>query len=114
MSTYSNSLVIFILVAVILLENDAHYCGCHPKKTKKKCEKKTITTTPTPTQTTIANCDLHTCNNESEPFCRCRFYDSIDNYPVPESGNCDDMIKANYSSTPIPSYLWCTKMRNVV
>lgn len=116
MSTYSNLLLIFILVAAILLENDAHHCGCLRKKTKKKCEEKAITTTPTPT-TTITNCDPHTCNSEGKPFCYCEFFDpniKETNYPVPESGNCDDVTKNNYSSTTIPHYNYkCSKIRHV-
>lgn len=111
MSTYSNSLVIFILAVALLLENDAHQCGCPHNKTKKECEEKTITTTPTPT--TITMCEP--CNNVSKPFCVCVYYDndplySENKYPVPKSGNCDDVIKNNYSLTAIP-YSKCKKMR---
>ena len=39
-------------------------------------------------------CDPQTCNNATEPFCMCGI--DGDHYPVPESGNCMDVI----STTP--------------
>lgn len=102
MSTKSNSLVIFILLAALLLENQAHHFDRHHGKTNKKCrdavEKTTATptstTTPTPivkatvraTRTTVeSGCD--NCGiNATEPYCTCAF----NHYPMPESGDCND------------------------
>lgn len=98
MSTYFKPLVIFIIVAALLLKNEAHHCDCHHEKNNKECEEETTTTTTTtPTSTTITKCDPHTCNNTKELYCYC----GIDNYPMPESGNCDDLF--NILSTT-PSY----------
>ena len=65
------------------------------------------TTTPTP-----AKCGSKTCNNESKPFCSC----GVDNghYSMPESGNCDDVIK--YLTVPPYYYrfgFYCIKMQTI-
>lgn len=104
MPSYFKSLLIFILVAVFLLANEAHYCGCPHKNTNKECKKGKTTATLTPT--TVTKCDSHSCNNANKLFCSC----GIDNYPLPENGNCDDVIK--YSSTT-PSVFECHKMRKI-
>ena len=50
MPTYSKSLAIFILFALLWLENKAHRCGCPREKTHKECkEKSTSTSTSTST-----------------------------------------------------------------
>lgn len=101
MPTYSKYLLIFILIGAFLLESEAHHCGCTHKKSNKDCKEKT-TTTPT----TENKCDSQSCNNANKIYCSC----SINNYSLPESGNCDDVIK--YQSTK-PYFFNCHKMRKI-
>ena len=58
-------------------------------------------------------CDPQTCNNVSEPFCKCGIDDV--HYPVPESGDCLDVIK-QFSTTEGYQYRFgytCDKARSV-
>ena len=116
MTAYSKALVIFILFVALLLENEAHRCGCHHKKTHKKCEEEEATTATTvapSASTTPKRCDPLTCNNVTEPFCSCG--QGIP-YPLPESGNCDDVLKS-LSTTPdfsrYRSAPGCSKVKTV-
>lgn len=96
MPAYCKILLIFILVAAFMFENEAHHCGCRHKKIHKKCEKETTHTTPS----TKNKCDPRACHDGNKFFCNC----GIDgDYPLPESGNCDDVIKNNTRLHSIPT-----------
>ena len=110
MLTNSKSLVIFILFAVLWLENKAHRCRLPREKTHKKFGKETTssktstststlapTPTPAPTSTSTSRAPITLnpkCNNTStEPSCQCvKNFDSV-YYPVPKSGKCKDVFK---------------------
>lgn len=109
MPTYYDLLVICILFTALLVENEANHCGCLHKKTNKRCIKKSsTTTTTTPTPSTIAKCAPQACF-ETEYFCFCGKGFGV--YPLPASGNCDDVANYCFHSTPSPDtspYLVCT------
>ena len=93
MPTYSKSLVIFTLFAVLWLENKAHHCGSPHEKTHKECNKKT-TSAATPIKVN-QKCNTTTLLSS----CQCGpDYDFL-YYPVPKSGNCNDVFK-RLSTTP--------------
>ena len=100
MPTNAKSLVIFILFAVLWLENKARHCGSRHEKTHKKIEKgKTSTKTPAMTTATPIKVNPK-CNTETVPSCQCGKND-VDSYyyPVPKSGKCKDVFK-RLSTTP--------------
>ena len=86
MPTYSKSLVIFTLFAVLWLENKAHRCGFPHEKTHEKFAKG------------IINADFK-CNTGTVPSCRCGIGLDSYYYPMPKSGNCKDVFK-RLSTTP--------------
>ena len=93
MPTYSKSLVLFTLFAVLWFENKAHHSPY--EKTQKKFKKgMTSTKTSKPTLTTTTPVKVnYKCNTGTVPSCQCDIY----YYPVPKSGNCKDVFK---STTP--------------
>ena len=86
MPTYSKSLVIFTLFAVLWLENKAHRFGFPHEKTHEKFAKG------------IINADFK-CNTGTVPSCQCGIGLDSYYYPVPKSGNCKDVFK-RLSTTP--------------
>ena len=118
MTTFSKSLAIFTLFAVLWLENKAHHCGSRHEKTHKKIEKgktstKTSTAAPTSTKQIKVN---NKCNIGTVPSCQCGIdYDSK-YYPVPKSGNCNDVFK-RLSTTPADYHFReenCSKVQRTV
>ena len=135
MTTCSKSLLIFILFAVLWLENKARHCGFPRDEKTHKTHKETTTSTASAATSRVTSagidsaedvlnsylgrtvCDLKTCKNGSEPFCMCALnYEAyFDHYPMSESGNCMDYL-SNISTTPIYFYRFgspCYKARNV-
>ena len=104
MPTNAKSLVIFILFAVLCLENKAHRCGFSHKKTHKTTKLgkgKTSTTTPATTSKSTTTKPIKVkpkCNTSTVPSCYCGISklslpdDSL-YYSVPKSGNCNDVFK---------------------
>ena len=121
MLTNSKSLVILTLFSVLWLENKAHHCGCPHKKTHKRCKEETTSTAtstsmstpeltpiPTPTSTTATATQIKVnskCNTGTEPSCECGIEsDTSLYYPVPKSGNCNDVFKRLSTTKHLSDY----------
>ena len=125
MPTYSKSLVIFTLFTVLWLENKAHRCSFPHEKTQKKfgkektsSKKSTAALKSTPAKGIKVNSK---CNTGTVPSCKCGISTAFDGtyyYPVPKSGNCNDVFKRLSTTKHLSDYHFreekCHKVQRAV